>query len=235
MGLDGVELVMAYEEEFGLVIEDKQAEKMITPRHVIDYIMTRIDAARGVPCASAQTFHRLRRSLTQQTRIARHEVRLEAPLARLIPLRGRREHWQQLQTSIGVAALPELKRSRLLVVLCATAALLTFIVSWYGLLTGALSRHALLSFEISVVLAALVGWAGARATRPLKLSFVPPVSTVREMVCFLVRQTGGIAPRCDRTREEVAAKVRQTTIEILGISAESYHEDARFIEDLGVG
>ena len=38
MGLDGVELVMAFEEEFGISIPDSAAEKMVTPRHVIDFV-----------------------------------------------------------------------------------------------------------------------------------------------------------------------------------------------------
>lgn len=38
MGLDSVELVMAYEHEFGIKIDNAAAEKMTTPRHVIDFI-----------------------------------------------------------------------------------------------------------------------------------------------------------------------------------------------------
>lgn len=39
MGLDAVELVMAFEEEFGIAIPDSAAEKMQTPGHVIDYVI----------------------------------------------------------------------------------------------------------------------------------------------------------------------------------------------------
>ena len=35
MGLDGVELVMAFEEEFGVTISNGEAEKMVTPGMVI--------------------------------------------------------------------------------------------------------------------------------------------------------------------------------------------------------
>ena len=38
MGLDAVELVMAIEEEFGIDITDAEAEKLRTPRLLIDFI-----------------------------------------------------------------------------------------------------------------------------------------------------------------------------------------------------
>ncbi len=39
MGMDGVELVMAFEEAFGVRVPDKEAEQMVTPRHVIDWLV----------------------------------------------------------------------------------------------------------------------------------------------------------------------------------------------------
>lgn len=38
MGLDLVELVYRFEEEFEIIIPDEAAANMTTPRHVIDYI-----------------------------------------------------------------------------------------------------------------------------------------------------------------------------------------------------
>jgi acyl carrier protein len=39
--LDTVELVMAFEEEFGIEIPDEHAEKILTVQNVIDYIKER--------------------------------------------------------------------------------------------------------------------------------------------------------------------------------------------------
>lgn len=41
--LDTVELVMAFEEEFETEIPDEDAEKMVTIKDAVDYIMSRID------------------------------------------------------------------------------------------------------------------------------------------------------------------------------------------------
>ncbi len=40
--LDVVELVMAIEDEFGLVISDEDSEKMVTPQSVYDYVNTNV-------------------------------------------------------------------------------------------------------------------------------------------------------------------------------------------------
>ena len=40
MGLDTVELVMAFEEKFGINIPNEDAGKLSTPRKVTDYVMT---------------------------------------------------------------------------------------------------------------------------------------------------------------------------------------------------
>jgi acyl carrier protein len=40
--LDTVELVMAFEEEFGIEIPDEDAEKILTVQNVIDYIKEKV-------------------------------------------------------------------------------------------------------------------------------------------------------------------------------------------------
>ena len=41
MGLDAVELIVAYEEAFGIEITDVAAARMRTPRDVIDHVLER--------------------------------------------------------------------------------------------------------------------------------------------------------------------------------------------------
>lgn len=55
MGLDTVELVMAYEEEFDIVITDASAEKLITPRLTCELIeSTLIRGARPRPMSEIE-------------------------------------------------------------------------------------------------------------------------------------------------------------------------------------
>lgn len=42
MGLESVELVMAWEEEFGISIADEEAASLLTPRMAIDLIASKI-------------------------------------------------------------------------------------------------------------------------------------------------------------------------------------------------
>lgn len=44
MGLDAVELVMAFEEEFHISIPDSAAEKMVTPKDVVEFVVQRLTA-----------------------------------------------------------------------------------------------------------------------------------------------------------------------------------------------
>lgn len=43
--LDTVELVMAFEEEFGLEIPDEEAEKITTVKQVVDYINSHVNVS----------------------------------------------------------------------------------------------------------------------------------------------------------------------------------------------
>jgi hypothetical protein len=61
--MDGVELVMAFEEAFGIDIPDEVAPGMITPRDTIDYVATQLAAAPADRCLTQPIFYRLRRGV----------------------------------------------------------------------------------------------------------------------------------------------------------------------------
>jgi hypothetical protein len=63
MGLEIVELVIAVEELFDIAIPDEVAAGLLTPRHVMDYVSTRVPTAPPDRCLTQHTFYKVRRGL----------------------------------------------------------------------------------------------------------------------------------------------------------------------------
>jgi acyl carrier protein len=66
MGLDTVELIIAFENEFGLSIPDADAERLTTPRQVTEYVWGRITHER---VTKEQVAERVRAVIREQTSI----------------------------------------------------------------------------------------------------------------------------------------------------------------------
>ncbi len=111
MGLDGVELVMAWEESFGISITDTDAGKLLTPRMATDLIYDKLTTA-AMPgpggCLTQRAFHRLRSALQTAFDIPSVLIRPDALLGGLFPLGTRRERWQILQAHVGVNSFPKM-------------------------------------------------------------------------------------------------------------------------------
>ena len=54
MGLDGVEMVMAVEEAFDIRIEASEAEKLLTPRLLIDFVQSKVSGATASVCLDSR-------------------------------------------------------------------------------------------------------------------------------------------------------------------------------------
>jgi hypothetical protein len=66
MGLDTVELVMAFEERFGVSVPDTVAAELVTPRHVIDYLMR---TGAGVGRSRGEVAQLVRQVIEKQTAV----------------------------------------------------------------------------------------------------------------------------------------------------------------------
>ncbi len=106
MGLDSVELVMAIEEEFGLDIPDRDAEKMITVGDVYEWLKVRIASADPVACLTQRVFYKLRRALIQNYRLERHNIAPDTRLTDLLPLNIIEDGWPFLQMFIDLKTPP---------------------------------------------------------------------------------------------------------------------------------
>jgi hypothetical protein len=110
MGLDAVELVMAFEEAFGVEIPNTEAERMRTPRDVVDFVCTRVPVGPSGPCETQRAFYRLRRAL--RTALPDTAVR---PATRARDLANRESWpvlWERARGADGGADWPDVRWRR---------------------------------------------------------------------------------------------------------------------------
>jgi len=219
MGLEGVELVMALEEGFGVAITDAEAEVSVTPAAVIDLIFGKLRASDERVCVSQRAFYLLRKGLARTLGVSRRRLALEADVRSFAVGRSEREVWNDLKTTVQARSWPALARPSWLVVSLWLMSLGVFcallaVFPWYvaGACTG------------------LVAYVAVRLTQPLRSRIPARFSKIRALVPFAVT-SDAIA----WTRDQVASLVKKLVIEQLGLHEGHYREDAHFVKDLGMG
>ena len=81
MGLDTVELVMRFEEDLGIDIPDAVAETLVTPRHVIDYALSRLEgtsSADGAPWTRERIAAVVRHATFDECAVPEHKYHEDA-------------------------------------------------------------------------------------------------------------------------------------------------------------
>src|SRR5258707_1125929 len=115
MGLDSVELVMALEEGFGVVVTDAEAEACVTPAAVIEIISGKLRASDERVCVSQRAFYLLRKGLPQTLGISRRSVTLSSDVRSLAAGRSQREIWNNLKTAVQARSWPALARPKCII------------------------------------------------------------------------------------------------------------------------
>ncbi|MCL2523814.1 MAG: phosphopantetheine-binding protein [Betaproteobacteria bacterium] len=221
MGLDSIELVLAFEDEFGISIDDADAAELVTPRAVADYVIGRlgnVSGARG-HCLSQAGFYRIRSALVRQFGALRKDVRPDTPIRNFLG-RNIRRQWLELGKAIDASQLPSLECRKSI----AYPLLIGIPVSGLTLavLAGA-SRWWLVSAIILFFLAALIAIE--------KLSDLIPKNLTT--IASLVPYTRVKNPE-EWTRDYVLQKVIQITSMQLGVPIEKIQPDSHFVDDLGM-
>lgn len=106
MGLDTVELVMGFEDAFGMMIPDEDAARLRTPRMVMDYVAARLPVEAAGHCVTQRTFCRLRRGIRANAATV-VQVRPATPLRALADRRGWPALWMRIRASAGEAGWPD--------------------------------------------------------------------------------------------------------------------------------
>lgn len=226
MGLDTVELVMAFEEAFEIDIPNEAAERMVTVRDVIDYVYSRVEHADTKLCLSQRAFYRLRRSVQETLGVDRSRVRPSTSWESLLPVENRQQRWLRLKAAVGADRWPALERSasvrRLMVAFVLGSAASAFVAAPYYNLPVALGA------------ASLSGLLSLRMTAHWQVHFPHHNATVGQIAELLTTDLPAAWRPSEKgwTREQVRAVVRQITIERLNVDP-SFGDDASFVDDLG--
>src|ERR1700677_2104492 len=111
MGLDTVELVIAFEDGFGISIANEDAEQIRTPRMVIDHIWSKLGGAEVPPgeevCLSLRAFARVRSGIVTALDCPRGMVRPGTRLSDLFARDNRKDRWRLLPSLTGMNRFPQ--------------------------------------------------------------------------------------------------------------------------------
>jgi hypothetical protein len=108
MGLDSVEFVLGVEEAFQIAIPDAEAERIETPRAVVEYVLTRIGPAPSSVCLEQRAFYRLRRAAMRVFAVARSAVLADTLWDQILPVGDKKHHWLLMHQATGTPQWPSL-------------------------------------------------------------------------------------------------------------------------------
>lgn len=182
MGLDGVELVMAFEEAFGIPIPDADAAKMFTPSDVIGFVEAHRRSGKKSPCLTRRAFHGIRERLLKMG-FPRDSIRPGAPLAHFFPEKNRRLHWAEARGEYTVSQWPALVRPVWLQNLISIFPIVVAIATQL-----AASVYLRSPVSLCLVLAgcsALVTWYSLRTLTRSQCKCFPAMSTIHDLAMHL--------------------------------------------------
>lgn len=233
MGLDGLELIMAVEEKFGIDITDEEATKVVTVGDLKRLVTAKLEVAVSDGCLTQRAFHLIRKKAIAEFGVLRRNLKPDTSLETIVPETTRRESWQNFQVALGVAGFPELVRSNTGNLMIMILAFFSIAVPvWYGALHP---PHLGLWALFGVVLGPLVALGLAWLTRPMRTEFRAGHDKVGDLARFLVanypQQIG--KPRTSKwAEEEISCLLREVIIDELAVT--KFDDDSRFVQDLRI-
>ena len=106
MGLDGVEIIMATEETFGVEIPDKIAQQILTPAALVDFVAANVPMKATEECLSQQLFYRLRRGFRPQLKALSSTFDLNTPLKEIVHKDQWPQVWAAIRAEVGEPEWP---------------------------------------------------------------------------------------------------------------------------------
>jgi hypothetical protein len=106
MGLDTVELLMGFEEAFGIGIPDEEEARLVTPRMVLEHVAARVRVGHVDGCLTQRTFYLLRRSF-RTAGVAHGALRPATPLNALTNRASWPGLWARVRAESAEEGWPE--------------------------------------------------------------------------------------------------------------------------------
>lgn len=235
MGLDGVEIVLATEERFGIGISDADAERCRTPGDLIDLVCRQLGIqASPSACLTRRAFFRLRQRWTSTGRATRKQMRPSTRLETWMARGSASTTWEKMHTEVGSTAWPKLDLASTIHATIAGWALLAgFSIFFTTQLTQLLGPTPGLLMAIGISVFTLVG---AYRWAPWPRTALPgSIRTAGDLAAFLVlHDPTWITGAGGWDRERIALAVREIVLDHLTCD-DAYREDADFVRDLGLG
>jgi len=221
MGLDFVEFVMAIEEEFGVEIEGGEAEKLQTVTDITDYIYFRLKKRDKKEWKYDVAKKELSDVIKPFSRVPLSQLDANTQLKKIFPKKERITAWENIRIKLDVSQYhwPNLKRPFWLKIFSLGVVLAVLIgTSIYSAwILGIIA--ALISLIIMVLL-----------SRKLKREFPDSVQTISDILEIYYKRPY----KHGRLKySTVMKKVKEITVQQLGVSEDLVTDDAHFVYDLG--
>ncbi|MBN2314118.1 MAG: hypothetical protein JXM79_09325 [Sedimentisphaerales bacterium] len=224
MGLDSVELVMEFEETFGVELKDQEVVNIYTPRMVGDLIYSKLKATEEGVCQSQRAFYMLRKAFLEMFAVERKSITPDMRFRYLIPKSQEKEVWERLRAAISARSWPSLvlhlRMSRLLIAVGLAIVCMSIFVTIF---------ISLLGFVGGIVIAFVFLWITNKLTPPYRNCISSQFTTIRDLVPYAIT-----SDNMTWTREQVSSRVKHIVMEQLGVKESNYTEDSRFVEDFGM-
>jgi acyl carrier protein len=235
MGLDAVEIVMAIEDAFDISIENSEAEKILTPRQLIDLVQSKVLVATSRVCLTQRAFNLLRKSLLRNGQWKRADIAPATRLSVLIPRPQRQALLQQTALELGIKKPPGLKRRQWLEALRLGMTLVAGLGVMQLAYPGLASLAFLLPFFVFAGVAILIGYISGRLTENWRTEFPKDLQTVGDLARWVMTHKPDLAQATvpGWTRNQIAGRVREIIVDVLGCKPD-FSEDANFVKDLGL-
>jgi len=233
MGLDGVEMIMATEEEFQITLSDLEAGKIITVGDLYSQVLSKLGELRGIGCLTSHSFYKLRRTLIKVLGIQRHQLFPQQPMEIIFPKQCRRAQWKKLTEQLNFR-LPELQRPKWFSRLLTIGVLFWLAGSILGNILGFFSP---LQAGISVILLWVCATMAYRLSEPLAVYWAPEITTLGEMTKKILRLNFGTTNSTVKqwnNDQEIWESLQRVIVEQLGVKSDEVVKSACFVEDLGV-